>query len=298
MSDGRLFKFEYRIVVPSGLLKYLHVEGHPDAIASSDLECVGVVVDITERRRNAEALQAAQTELARSLRFATMGELAASIVHEVNEPLTAVVANSETCLRWLSRSTPDLEQARQAAMRTARDAERVAGVVKGLRSNPWKTAFAKAPVDIDDAIREVSLLLRSDIERNQISLSLHLHAGKPVCGDRVQLQQVLINPMRNSIEAMVTVKGPRHLRVSSEPDSGDMVSIKVQDHGSGMSTDMMHSIYERMFTSKVHGMGMGLSISRAIVEAHDGKRSVSSNPVDGAAFQFAIPYRRLTVANP
>lgn len=292
-----VFKSEYRIVVPSGLVKYLQAKGHPDAIASDDLEYVGVVVDITERRRDAEALQAAQAELARSLRFATMGELAASIVHEVNQPLTAVVANSETCLRWLSRPTPDLEQALQAAMRTTRDAERVASVVKGLRSIAWKTAFAKAPVDIDDAIKEVSLLLRSDIERNQISLSLHLHAGRPVCGDRVQLQQVLINLMRNSIEAMATVNGPRHLRVSSAPESEDMVSIKVHDNGVGLSADMMHSIYEAMFTTKVHGMGMGLSISRAIVEAHEGKLSVTSNPVDGTIFQCAIPYRGVTATN-
>jgi signal transduction histidine kinase len=286
-----IFKCEYRIVVPSGLIKYLHVEGHPDAAVSGDLEYVGVVIDVTERRRDAEALQAAQAELARSLRFATMGELAASIVHEVNQPLTAVVANSETCLRWLSRSTPDLEQARQAAMRTTRDAERVANVIKGLRSIAWKTAFAKVPVDIDDAIKEISLLLRSDIERHHIGLSLHLNAGRPVRGDRVQLQQVLINLMRNSIEAMMPlVDGPRHLVVSSAMHTEGMVSIKVHDNGVGLTVDMMQSIYDATFTTKVHGMGMGLSISRSIVEAHGGKLTVSSSPADGTIFQFAIPY--------
>src|SRR5262249_11183328 len=163
----------------------------------------------------AEALQAAQDELARSLRFAAMGELAVSIIHEINQPLTAVVTNSETCLRWLARAKPDIEQAQRAATRTTRDAERVAKVVCGLRALAWKTGFAKTAVDIDDAIREVALILRSDVERNMISLRLPLSASLPVLGDRVQLQQVLLNLMRNAIEAMAGTDGPRRLQVST-----------------------------------------------------------------------------------
>ncbi|GAB2902540.1 hypothetical protein GCM10027093_44640 [Paraburkholderia jirisanensis] len=285
-----VFKLEYRILVEDGSIRYLSAEGHPNLDAQCGLEFVGIVMDTTERRLAEEALQAAQADLARSLRFSAMGELAVSIIHEINQPLTAVVTNSETCLRWLTRSRPDIEQARQAATRTTRDAERVAKVVTGLRALAWKTGFVKTEVDVDDAIREVAMMLRSDIERNMIGLRLVLAASRPVLGDRVQLQQVLLNLMRNAIEAMATKEGPRRLQVSTAVIGDEAVQITVHDNGVGFSSDLKGSVFEAMYSTKKDGMGMGLSISRSIVEAHGGKLAVCSSPEQGTSLQFAVPF--------
>ncbi|TDY40567.1 phospho-acceptor domain-containing protein [Paraburkholderia rhizosphaerae] len=284
-----VFKFEYRILIDDGSIRYLSAEAHPNLDPEGGLEFAGIVMDATERRLAAEALQAAQDELVRSLRFAAMGELAVSIIHEINQPLTAVVTNAETCLRWLARSRPEIEQARRAATRTTRDADRVAKVVTGLRALAWKTGFAKTAVDIDDAIREVALMLRSDIERNMISLRLALAAHLPVLGDRVQLQQVLLNLMRNAIEAMAGREGPRRLQVSTAMIGDEAVQITVHDNGLGFSADMKGRVFEAMYSTKKHGMGMGLPISRSIVEAHGGNLAVYSSPEQGTSFQFAVP---------
>jgi signal transduction histidine kinase len=282
---------EYRIVVGEGRIKHLLIEGHPDDNDPGCLAYVGVVIDRTERRQTMEALEASQTELNRSLRFATMGELAASIIHEVNQPLTAVVTNSETCLRWLSRSIPNIEQARRAAQRTTRDAERIGDVVKGLKSRAWKSVFTRVPVDIDNAIQEVALLLRSDLERHRVSLDLLLDAGRPVYGDRGQLQQVLINLVRNSIEAMAPVNDRgRHLRVTSIAHADTAACVTVRDNGVGLCPKLIDHIYEPMFTTKKDGMGMGLSISKSIIEAHGGELVCTSNEEEGVSFLFSVPY--------
>jgi C4-dicarboxylate-specific signal transduction histidine kinase len=284
-----VFKFEYRIVIHDGDIRYLCAEGHPNLDPEGGLEFAGIVRDVTERRLAVEALQAAQADQARSLRFAAMGELAMSIIHEINQPLTAVMTNAETCLRWLARARPDFEQARQAATRTTRDAERVSKVVAGLRALSWKTGFAKAAVNIDDAIREVAMMLRGDVERNMISLRLELAARLPVLGDRVQLQQVLLNLMRNAIEAMIGRDGPRRLQVSTAMIGDEAVQITVHDNGVGFSADLTGRVFEAMYSTKKHGMGMGLSISRSIVQAHGGKLAVYSSPQQGTSFQFAVP---------
>ncbi|WP_279589208.1 sensor histidine kinase [Paraburkholderia rhizosphaerae] len=207
----------------------------------------------------------------------------------MNQPLTAVVTNADTCLRWLARSSPDIERARQAATRTTRDAERIAKVVAGLRALAWKTGFVRIAVDIDDAVRKVALMLRSDIERNMISLRLTLAANLPALGDRVQLQQVLLNLMRNAIEAMAGTEGPRRLQVSTAMIGDEAVQITVHDNGLGFSADLTGRLFEAMYSTKKHGMGMGLSISRSIVEAHGGKLTVHSSPEQGTSFQFSVP---------
>jgi C4-dicarboxylate-specific signal transduction histidine kinase len=284
-----VFKFEYRIVIHDGDIRYLSAEGHPTLDPEGGLEYVGIAVDATERRLAIEALQAAQMDLARSLRFAAMGELAVSIIHEINQPLTAVMTNADTCLRWLARSRPDFEQARRAATRTTRDAERVSGVVASLRALSWKAGFAKTAVHIDDAIREVAMMLRSDIERNMISLRLELAGSLPALGDREQLQQVMLNLMRNAIEAMVDNEGPRRLHVSTAIIGDEAVQVTVHDNGVGFSADLTGRVFEAMYSTKKHGMGMGLSISRSIVQAHGGELVVYSSPEQGTSFQFAVP---------
>jgi C4-dicarboxylate-specific signal transduction histidine kinase len=289
VAQCSVFKFEYRIAIHDGDIRYLCAEGHPNLDPEGGLEYVGIVRDVTERRLAAEALETAQADQARSLRFAAMGELAMSIIHEINQPLTAVMTNAETCLRWLARSRPDFEQARQAATRTTRDAERVSKVVAGLRALSWKTGFAKTAVHIDDAIREVAMMLRSDIERNMISLRLELAASLPALGDRVQLQQVMLNLMRNAIEAMAGKDGPRRLQVSTAMIGREAVQVTVHDNGVGFSADLTGRVFEAMYSTKKHGMGMGLSISRSIVQAHGGKLVVYSSPEQGTSFQFAVP---------
>jgi C4-dicarboxylate-specific signal transduction histidine kinase len=284
-----VFKFEYRIVLDDGDIRYLCAEAYPNLDPEGGLEFAGIVMDVTERRLAAEALEAAQADQARSLRFAAMGELAVSIIHEINQPLTAVMTNAETCLRWLARTRPDFEQARAAAARTTRDAERVSKVVAGLRALSWKTGFARTAVNMDDAIREVAMMLRSDIERNMISLKLTLAASLPALGDRVQLQQVLLNLMRNAIEAMAGKEGPRRLLVSTAMIGDEAVQITVHDTGVGFRADLTGRVFEGMYSTKKHGMGMGLSISRSIVQAHGGKLAVHSSPEQGTSFQFAVP---------
>jgi PAS domain S-box-containing protein len=283
-----VFKHQYRIVRSGGAIRHLNAEGHPSLDESGDLVFTGVVSDVTEQRQAAEALQAAQMQLARSLRFATMGQLAASIVHEINQPLTAVVTNSETCLRWLSKASPDIEQAQLAAARTTRDAERAAKVLIGLRSLAWKSGFAKAAVDINGAIKEVALMLRPEIERERVGLRLFLGATCAVQGDRVQLQQVLLNLMRNSIEAMSATDGPRRLCVSTK-GIANRVRIEVYDSGPGFGPEIADNIFDPMYTTKRDGMGMGLSICKSIVEAHEGKLIFSCFEGQGTTFAFPVP---------
>jgi signal transduction histidine kinase len=287
-----VFTHEFRVVIRGGKIKYLLIEGHPDSSDPGDLKYAGAVIDVSEHRHLVEALKTAQTELSRSLRFATMGELAASIIHEINQPLTGLMANSETCLRWLSRPIPGVEQACQAVRRTMRDAERMIGIVKGLKSRAWKTAFNGLPVDIDRVIQEAASSLRDDLEHNVITLDLRLNAGRRVYGDHCQLQQVLINLMRNSIDAVASVVDrPRHLQVTSMPNSsGTEALITVRDNGIGFDFGSIHHIYEPMFTTKKEGMGMGLSISKSIVKVHGGELVCLPDEENGAAFQFDVPY--------
>jgi signal transduction histidine kinase len=286
-ANREVFKHQYRIVKSDGTIRHLNAEGHPSFDVSGNFVLSGVVSDVTEYRQAAEALQAAQMQLARSLRFATMGQLAASIVHEINQPLTAVVTNSETCLRWLTKATPDVHQAQLAAARTTRDAERAAKVLISLRSLAWRTGFVKSAVDINDAIREVALMLRSELERERVSLRLSLEQTCAVQGDRVQLQQVLLNLMRNSIEAMGESPGPRNLSVAT-CGIGTRVRVEVSDNGPGLDPEIADSIFDPMYTTKMDGMGMGLSICKAIVEAHEGKLTFASMGGQGTSFEFSI----------
>jgi len=285
------FQHEYRIVLPDGSIKHLQSVGQPDITETGDLEFVGTVMDITERRRAEEALRNAEAELARMTRLTTMGELVASIAHEVNQPLTGVVTNANACLRWLNRDEPDLEEARTALSHIVGDGTRAGEVIRGLRALTRKSRPQLTRLDINDAIREVLALTRSELQRHGIRLRSDLSAVEPpVLGDRVQLQQVLLNLIMNGIEAMNTITDrPRILAITSQAVNPSGVLVAVEDTGTGLDPATADRIFEPFFTTKPGGMGMGLSICRSIIEAHGGRFWASPRVPCGTVFRFGVP---------
>jgi C4-dicarboxylate-specific signal transduction histidine kinase len=265
--------------------------GHPGINDADELEFIGTVMDLTERKRADEALRNAQAELARTARLTTMGELAASIAHEINQPLGAIVTNANACLRWLNRGEPDLDEARDAISRIAKDGMRAGDVIRGLRALAKKSGPELAKLDIDDAIQEVLVLTDTERQRHGVELRTDLLAGdRPVFGDRIQLQQVMLNLIMNGIEAMSTVTDrPKILSISSESDEAGSVLVAVQDAGTGLDQASADRIFDPFFTTKPGGMGMGLSICRSIIEAHGGRFWASSRAPHGTVFRFTVP---------
>ena len=247
--------------------------------------------DISERKRAEEALQKAQAELARVMSVTTMGELTASIAHEVSQPLAAAVTNGNACLRWMARETPDLNEARAAAERMMRDANRASDVIRRIRTLVQKTELEKIRLDINDLIQEVVALLHGEARKNEVALRTELAADLPsVLGDRVQLQQVLLNLIINGIEAMHPVRDrPKQLLLSSERRKSDEVFVAVRDSGTGLDPRSAEKIFTAFFTTKPHGIGMGLSISHSIIAAHNGRLWAVANEGPGATFQFTLP---------
>jgi len=246
--------------------------------------------DISERKQAEAALREAQTELAHVTRVTTMGELAASIAHEVNQPLAAVVTNANACLRWLAGGTPNLEEAREAVERIIRDGKRAGDVIGRIRALVKKNGTEQASLDINEAVQEVVGLIQSEIQKNGVVLRMELAADLPrVLGDRVQLQQVILNLMMNGIEAMSGVTDrSRDLLIRSRQHESDKVVVAVQDSGVGLQSESLDRLFKAFFTTKPKGMGMGLAISRSIIEAHGGKLWAVSNDGPGATFQFTL----------
>ena len=247
--------------------------------------------DITGRKQAEEELSKAQTELAYITRVMTMGELAASIAHEINQPLAAVVTNGSACMRWLTRSQPDLEEAKGAVQRIIRDGKRASDIIARIRALLKRTAANRFPLDIHEVIQETMGLAENEVRRRRVSLQSDFAANLPwVLGDRVQLQQVILNLIMNGIEAMSSVgDGLRELLIKTQTDDSQQVLISVTDSGIGLDPKRAEHLFEAFFTTKTEGMGMGLSISRSIVEAHGGRLWATSNAGSGATFQFTVP---------
>jgi signal transduction histidine kinase len=244
------------------------------------------------RNHAEEALSQANSDLTRVSRMTTMGELTASLSHEINQPMAAAVTDAHTCLRWLMRDPPDLEEAREAASRTIKDTTRAAEIVSRVRQLFKKGTPQRQLVDVNEVIREMVALLRGEAARYSISIRTGLAADLPqVLGDRVQLQQVLMNLMLNSIDAMRDVKGSRELTINSRPGENEQLEVSVSDSGVGIPPQQVDQIFNAFFTTKPHGTGMGLRISRSIVESHGGRLWVTDNPPRGASFHLALPTR-------
>ncbi|HYZ42625.1 MAG TPA: ATP-binding protein [Stellaceae bacterium] len=283
------FDHGYRIVHPGGEIREIHVIGHPVFSPSGDLvEFVGTMMDVTERRRAEEERQA----LAHANRITAMGQLTASIAHEVNQPITTARNNAASALRFLSRNPPDLEEVREALDCIVNDVDRAGDVIGGIRKliqkapAPWDNCF-----DINEAIREVIVLTRGEALTNGVSVEMQLAEGLPLIqGDRVQLQQVVLNLILNAVEAMNSVEAARReLSISTGRRGADEILVAVRDSGPGIDPEHLERVFDSFYTTKPSGMGLGLSICRSIVDAHGGRLWADANEPRGAAFQFTLP---------
>ena len=290
-QNGQDYEYEYRLLMPDGAVKYVQVAARVVTSESSGVEFVGAIMDITARKHAEEALRKAQAELAHVARVMTMGEFAASIAHEISQPLGAIVANADAGQRWLAGGAPNLAQARESVGLIVTDANRAADIIKRIRALIKKTDTEKAPLNINEAIREVIALVEGEARRNSVALRTELGEElPPVVGDRVQLQQVILNLAMNGIEAMSSVAGrPRHLLVSSRRHESDHVLVALQDFGIGIEPESLKKIFDAFYTTKPQGIGMGLSIARSIIENHGGRLWADRNDGPGTTFQFALP---------
>jgi len=292
--EGSDFEVDFRTVLPDGSTKYVHSVGHPVFSASGELvEFVGTGMDVTERRqaeKERERLRQIQADLAHINRATTMGELTASLAHEINQPIAAAMTDARTCLRWLAREQPDLGEARESAARMVKAITRASDIVTRLRQLFKKGAPQTNLLDVSEVIQEMVVLLRSEASRDSVSILTELSADLPrVMADRVQLQQVLMNLMLNGIEAMQDTKSGSQLTIRSLLAEGGQLLISVSDTGVGLPREQADQIFNAFFSTKVQGTGMGLSISRSIVESHGGRLWATSNSGRGATFHFTLP---------
>lgn len=288
------FDMTHRLLFPDGLIKYIHTLGHPVLDSSGNLiEYIGTAMDITERKQAEEALRQTQAELARIARVTTVGELTTSIAHEVNQPLAAVVTNGNACLRWLAAKPPNLDEARRAVERIIRDANRASDVIARIRTFLKKGEPVKRRINPNRIVREIIPLVEAEASRHNVSVQIKLATNSPlVAGDRVQLQQVLLNLVVNAFDAMSVVKDrPRTLCMRISRIRNEAVQISVQDSGVGLDAQNKERLFEAFYTTKPQGLGMGLSISRSIVESHGGRLWAMPNDGPGATFLFTLPVK-------
>lgn len=282
---------EHRLLMPDGRIKHLHMLAHLTHDQEGNCEYVGALMDVTASKQAEEALHRSQTELAHVTRVTTLGELAASIAHEVNQPLAAVTTNAEASLRWLNRKEPDIAEAAQALERILSETFRASEVIRRIRALSRKADPQRAPVDLQEVIEDSVGLVAREIQRSRVELIQYIASdAPPVLGDRIQIQQVLINLLINGMQAMTGHQGAeRKMSLRLSHDSQNEVVVEVRDSGPGIQPDDMGRLFNAFFTTKPEGMGMGLSICRSIIEAHGGRIWAQSQPGEGAALLFALP---------
>lgn len=290
--EGSLrFEWRYRLLMPDRSIKYLHAIAHETRDQDGQPEYVASVQDVTARRLAEEARDKAQSELANMARVMSLGALTASIAHEVNQPLSGIITNASACLRMLATDPPQVEGARETARRTIRDGNRMSDVITRLRALFGKKEPTIESVNLNEAVLEVIALSMVELQKNRVMLCPELADELPlIMGDRIQLQQVILNLLRNGSDAMSTVEDrPRRLLIRTEPDEGDRVRLTVQDAGVGFDPQEADRLFDAFYTTKRDGMGIGLAVSRSIIERHHGRLWGTLNDGPGAAFSFSIP---------
>jgi signal transduction histidine kinase len=286
---------DHRILLPDGTVKHIQAIGHPVLGEAGELvEFIGTAIDVTERKRGEQErdrLRQLEADLAHINRVSLMGELTASIAHEINQPLAGVVSNAGASLRWLAGDPPNLEKAREAANRIVRDGKRAGEIIARIRALTRRDATAQEKLDLNRTIQEVLALVGDEVRRNRVVIQGEFAGDlSPVSGDRVQVQQVVLNLIMNAIEAMSSVgERARDLVITTRNLDPDQVQVTVEDSGTGLDPNAMDKIFDPFYTTKSGGMGMGLSISRSILEAHGGRLWVTGKDGPGTMFHFTMP---------
>ena len=290
-DGGNDFEWQYRLMMPDHSIKYMHAVAHATRDRDGQLEYIATVQDVTVRRMSEEALAKARSALAKVSRVTSLGVLTASIAHEVNQPLSGIITNASTCLRMLASDPPNVEGALETARRTIRDGNRASDVITRLRALFGRKDPTAEAVDLNEATREVIALSFSELQSNRVMLRTELAEDlPPVTGDRVQLQQVILNLLRNASDSMSGVDDrPRQMVIRTERDEGDRVRVTVQDAGVGIAPHVVDKVFDALYTTKSDGMGIGLSVSRSIIESHRGRLWATPNDGPGATFAFSIP---------
>ena len=283
--------YEFRLCMPNEAVKHVRANAYHTTLRVGRRELIGAIQDVTQWRRSEEALGTVRSELAHMTRVASLGALTASIAHEVNQPLSGIITNASTCLRMLAAEPPNVDGARETARRTIRDGNRASEVITRLRALFAKKDLVGELVDLNEAAREVLALSRAELHRGRVALRSELADGLPaVVGDRVQLQQVILNLLLNASAAMSGIDDrPRELSIKTEREEGDHVRLTVRDTGVGFDPQTVERLFEAFHSTKSDGMGLGLSVSRSIIESHNGRIWASPNDGPGAAFCFSIP---------
>ena len=289
--DVRDYVHDYRIVMPDGSTKYIHSVGHVTTDADGELAYSVAIQDVTERHLAEEAIGKLRSELAHVARVSSLGALTASIAHEVSQPLSGIITNASACLRMLASDPPNIEGALLTARRTIRDGNRASDVISRLRALFAKKETMAESVDLSEAAREVIALSLSDLQSRKVVLHPELADNLPsIRGDRVQLQQVILNLILNSADAMSDLEDrPRKLVIRTERNESDGVRLIVKDSGVGFDPERAEQLFAAFYTTKRSGMGMGLSISRSIIESHQGRIWAHTNEGPGATFIFSVP---------
>lgn len=290
-AEGKGFDYECRFQMPGGSTKILHIVAHATYNHAGEVEYIGAVQDVTDRRSSEEVLGKLRLELTHMARVTSLGALTASIAHEVNQPLSGIMTNASTCLRMLASDPPNVDGAKETARRTIRDGNRASDVITRLRALFSKNSGTKESVDLNEAAREVIALSLTELQRTRVVLRPDFTEGLPaITGDRIQLQQVILNLLMNASDAMSTVDDrPRQLTIGTRRDEGDSVQLTVKDAGIGLDIDDMDRLFDAFYTTKESGMGIGLAVSRSIIESHQGRLWAVANEGPGATFAFSIP---------